>query len=206
MFTLQSAIFLGLTFHYHLQAVLAIASPALMVQDIKSLLSSGSEVILTSDPNYAVDFQARFETSAPPSYIIGVKPALISDVQKIVCISMRGFKNVSVTITNVAQVQYATLQNVSFLATGGGHGYSWSLDRLKQAIDIDMGNFHGVQIDSAANTVTLGGSVRIGEVTPQLQAAGKELRKSRLKSSVLINGETSTNTRSLRQPWGRAPT
>ena len=65
-----------------------------------------------------------------------------------------------------------------FLATGGGHGYTWSLGQLQNAIQIDLGNFQTVEIDTAANTMTVGGAVRIGNVTHDLLAVGKEFRKS----------------------------
>jgi hypothetical protein len=67
---------------------------------------------------------------------------------------------------------------VPFLATGGGHGYTWSLGQLQNAIEVDLGNFQTIEIDTAANTMTIGGAVRIANVTHDLHAVGKEFRKS----------------------------
>ena len=60
---------------------------------------------------------------------------------------------------------------MSFLATGGGHGYTWSLNRLQGGIDLDLGNFDTISIDGAADTMTIGGSARSDNVTRALQAA-----------------------------------
>lgn len=61
---------------------------AQIVSDFQSQLSSGSEVILTSDPTYAQNFTQRFEASNSPTYIVGVKPALVTDVQQVVSDSL----------------------------------------------------------------------------------------------------------------------
>ena len=66
-----------------------------------------------------------------------------------------------------------------FLATGGGHGYTWSLGRLKNGIHVDLSNFQTIEIDQAANTMTVGGAVQIGNVTHDLHAVGKEFSKLR---------------------------
>jgi hypothetical protein len=55
-----------------------------IVSDLRAQLSSGSEIVLTSDAAYASDFTARFDITAPPTYSVGVKPALAGDVQKVV--------------------------------------------------------------------------------------------------------------------------
>jgi len=67
---------------------------------------------------------------------------------------------------------------VPFLATGGGHGYTWTLGELENAIQLDLGHFQTIDIDADANTMTIGGAVRIGNVTEQLHAVGKEFRRS----------------------------
>lgn len=72
---------------------------------------------------------------------------------------------------------YAFRSNLSFLATGGGHGYSFSLGRLQGAIDIDLGFFDSINIDSAARTITIGGSVRSSDVASALQEVGMEMRE-----------------------------
>lgn len=74
-------------------------------------------------------------------------------------------------------MSYALHNNLSLLATGGGHGYSTSLGRLQGGIDVDLSMFNGVQIDAAARTVTVGASVRAGIVASALQKVGLEIRQ-----------------------------
>lgn len=74
-------------------------------------------------------------------------------------------------------MKYTVQNNISFLATGGGHGYSTSLGRLQGGIDIDLGFFNATRIDSVARTITVGGSVRASEVASALQEAGMEMRE-----------------------------
>lgn len=53
-------------------------------QDLQSQLSSGSEIVATSQATYDADFTPRYSISAPPSYVVGVRAALVDDVQKTV--------------------------------------------------------------------------------------------------------------------------
>lgn len=68
--------------------------------------------------------------------------------------------------------------NVSLLATGGGHGYSTSLSRMLAGINLDLGNFKSIEIDPAAGTMTIGGAVRASDVATALQSAGMEISMS----------------------------
>lgn len=82
-----------------------------------------------------------------------------------------------IDIDGYLQIQYAYQHNVSFLATGGGHGYSISLSQIQGGIEMDLSNFKEIQVDAQANKLTVGGAVRFRDVTGALQAAGKEIRK-----------------------------
>lgn len=73
-------------------------------------------------------------------------------------------------------MKYAVQNNLSMLATGGGHGYSTSLGRLQGGIDLDLGMFDSIQVDPAARTITIGGSVKSDKVASALQAVGMEIR------------------------------
>ncbi|TVY87011.1 FAD-linked oxidoreductase, partial [Lachnellula willkommii] len=126
-----------------------------IAQDLKASLSAGSHVFLPSDPAYANETTARWEITAPPTYVVAVKPDSIVDVQKV--------------------VNYASKNNVPFLATGGGHGYSNTLSALQNGLSLDMGNFSTIEINSTANTMKIGGSVRGTSVIAALQNAGKEM-------------------------------
>ncbi|KIM92951.1 hypothetical protein OIDMADRAFT_96286, partial [Oidiodendron maius Zn] len=135
--------------------IAAAFSPLQIVQDLQLRLSSESEVVLTSSAAYSQDFIPRFSSSGSPTYVVGVKPALVGDVQKV--------------------IQYASQYNVSFLATSGGHGYSWSLSSVQGAIDLDLSNFDNLEIDESANTITVGPAWHLSNITSTLQAIGKEL-------------------------------
>lgn len=140
------------------QHALAVTSQQIHI-DLAKTLSSGSEVVLTTDPSYATSFTQRWTvySKAEPSYDIAVKPATATDVQKI--------------------IQYATMNNVSFLATGGGHGYSTSLSGVKGALNIDLSKFRKVTVDAAANTMTVGAATIFADMLDPLYAAGKQMRK-----------------------------
>ncbi|KAJ6278828.1 hypothetical protein J3E71DRAFT_393846 [Bipolaris maydis] len=138
------------------QHALAVTSQQIHI-DLAKTLSSGSEVVLTTDPSYATSFTQRWTvySKAEPSYDIAMKPATTTDVQKI--------------------IQYATMNNVSFLATGGGHGYSTSLSGVKGALNIDLSKFRKVTVDAAANTMTVGAATIFADMLDPLYAAGKQM-------------------------------
>ncbi|GAB1312716.1 FAD-linked oxidoreductase azaL [Madurella fahalii] len=139
----------------YLHLARAVSDPQAIAGDLRALLSPQSQIVMTSDASYHTDFVQRFSISRPPSFDVAVKPVSAADVSQV--------------------VWYALRNNVSLLATGGGHGYTWTLNRLRGGIDIDLGNFDSIAIDAAANTMTIGGSARSDDVTRALYAAGKEL-------------------------------
>ena len=49
-----------------------------------------------------------------------------------------------------------------------------------------MGHFKSLSIDSAASTLTIGGSIRFGDVTGPLYDAGKEWRRLILSHLVML--------------------
>ncbi|KAI1867719.1 uncharacterized protein JN550_006860 [Neoarthrinium moseri] len=155
MISFRSAVVCGLVHLCSLHAALAgSVSTQQIIKDLKATLSPGSEVVLTSDPAFAQDFTARFSGTHAPQFVVAAKPKLVTDVQKL--------------------IKYASRQKVPFLATGGGHGYTWSLGQLQNAIQLDLGNFQTIEVDAAGNTMKVGGAVRIGNVTQELHALGKE--------------------------------
>jgi len=75
------------------------------------------------------------------------------------------------------QVKTCTQYKIPFLATGGGHGLSITLNKLRNGISIDLSNFKNITVDKAANTVTLGGANVFGDTFEPVWNAGKELGK-----------------------------
>ena len=76
------------------------------------------------------------------------------------------------------QVNLCVSNNIPFLATGGGHGYSTSFGELENGIQLDLGGFKTVEVDKEASTLTVGGAVTFQDVYEPLYAAGKEIRKA----------------------------
>ncbi|KAI4231750.1 MAG: hypothetical protein LQ349_005408 [Xanthoria aureola] len=118
-------------------------------------LSPGTEILLRTDPSFA-NRTRRYTSHDAPTYLAAVKPALVSDVQKI--------------------VRFASAVSIPFLATGGGHGFATTLGRLHNGLEIDLSAFKQISIDKAAGTMTVGGSVLIGDVIEPLYNAGKEIQ------------------------------
>jgi FAD/FMN-containing dehydrogenase len=127
--------------------------------DLSGQLSSGSEIILTSNGSYSTGFTQRWTVyvDAEPTYSVAAKPVTVEDVQAI--------------------VQYAARNNVSFMATGGGHGYSTTLSGVQDALDVDLSNFKGVSVDALANTMTIGGATIFADIYDPLYHAGKQIRE-----------------------------
>lgn len=83
-----------------------------IAEDLRSQLSTASEIISPSEASYATDFTPRYNIAASPTYIVAVKPALVTDVQITVrlctCQFVRlisGFGNSQETIGQICAVQ-----------------------------------------------------------------------------------------------------
>lgn len=74
------------------------------------------------------------------------------------------------TETEIFQVTFASPKNISFLATGGGHGFSTTFGELRNGLEIDLRNFKQISINKDASTMIVGGGVQIGEVIGPLFA------------------------------------
>ncbi|KAL9594846.1 MAG: hypothetical protein Q9179_005215 [Wetmoreana sp. 5 TL-2023] len=130
--------------------------------DLKALLlqpgrrwCAGTQVFFPGQPNYATLTTQRWTSYEAPSYLASIKPSCVEDVKKV--------------------VKLCADLNIPFLPTGGGHGYSTSFGQLKNGLELDLGGFKEINIDKAAKTVTVGGSVTFGEVYEPLYAAGFEI-------------------------------
>ncbi|RAO65272.1 uncharacterized protein BHQ10_001284 [Talaromyces amestolkiae] len=121
----------------------------------QSVLSPGAEIYYANDSNWAQDVTQRWSTWNAPSYMGAIKPVTERDVQNI--------------------VKVASAHNISFLATGGGHGVSQGFANIQNAIDIDLSNFKTVDLDIEKNQVTVGGGATYGQLYDPLYNAGKEI-------------------------------
>jgi FAD/FMN-containing dehydrogenase len=77
--------------------------------------------------------------------------------------------------TDQVQVKVAAQHNISYMATGGGHGLPISLGQLDDAISIDLSSFKTVKMNTKSKTVTVGGGALFSDVIPSVLNAGYEL-------------------------------
>lgn len=118
-------------------------------------LSSEAEIFYPSDADYNKSVTQRWNLYDAPTYFGAIKPATEADIQHIVKVSAR--------------------HNISFLATGRGHGSSSTLKAIN-GIEIDLSNFRTVDLDIDNNAVTVGGSTNFSQLFDPLYNAGKMLR------------------------------
>lgn len=115
-------------------------------------LSSRALIIPPTTPDFPSQLQQRWTDINAPSYTLGaIKPSDADDVQAI--------------------VKIASDHKLPFFVIGGGHGIS---DYSKfGGLAIDMGAFKSVSISD--DRLTIGGSVKIYEISKALYDAGREL-------------------------------
>lgn len=63
---------------------------------------------------------------------------------------------------------------------------------MQGGINLDLGNFQSIEIDAAANTMTVGGAARFKDITPKLQALGKEFRMLSLPGLLVLHSSSSS--------------
>jgi fumiquinazoline A oxidase len=67
---------------------------------------------------------------------------------------------------------------MSFLAQGGGHGYSPTLGVIQNALMISLHQFNKAVYNPADQTVTVGGAANFSTLSAVLYEAGRELSTS----------------------------
>jgi FAD/FMN-containing dehydrogenase len=75
-------------------------------------------------------------------------------------------------------VKIAAQRNISYLATGGGHGLPITLGQLDDGISIDLSNFKTVTVDTKSKTVAVGGGALFSDVITPVLNAGYEIGMS----------------------------
>lgn len=71
----------------------------------------------------------------------------------------------------------ATQNNISFLATGGRHGFNPTLGELQNGLAIDLGSFDALKVNATAGTLTVGPAIRIGDLLDPVYNSGYEIRE-----------------------------
>ncbi|KAL8963827.1 MAG: hypothetical protein Q9183_004924, partial [Haloplaca sp. 2 TL-2023] len=72
-------------------------------------------------------------------------------------------------------VQRANQNNLTFFATGGGHGAEPGFDTVNNAVNIDLSNFRQNELDITNNTLTVGPGIAFKDFQEDLYNAGKLL-------------------------------
>ena len=118
-------------------------------------LSPTTQVFYPTDKNYTSETIQRYTLHDAPTYVASVKPAAVEDVEKI--------------------VHACTTNQIPFLATGGGHGFTTTYGMLQQGLQIDLGRFDNVSVDKEASTLTIGSAVVFAQIFDPVFQAGKEI-------------------------------
>lgn len=127
-------------------------------------LSPGAEIFYPSAPGYSDQVTQRWNLYDAPTYFGAIKPATEADVQHIVKVSTRN--------------------NVTFLATGRGHGSTSTLQAVN-GIEIDLSSFRTIEVDAQNSKLTAGGSVNFSQLFDPLYDAHKMLRTSFISNALL---------------------
>ncbi|ROT38906.1 FAD-binding domain-containing protein [Sodiomyces alkalinus F11] len=108
----------------------------------------------------------RWTTFSAPTYRAAISPATEEDVAKI--------------------VKLATCRNIPFLATSGRHGYTTTLGDLQNGLAIDLSQLNSFELDTTAETLTVGPGVTVGEVFDPLFNAGFDIQTGSAPCPSLI--------------------
>ncbi|KAM0810175.1 putative FAD-binding PCMH-type domain-containing protein [Seiridium cardinale] len=137
-----------------------LASAACASNNVSALfaghLSPDAGIYYPSDADYAQEITQRHTLFDDPSYYAAIKPATVEDVQNI--------------------VKIANEHNISYLATGGAHGANIGFAKVRNAIDIDLGNFNFTTLDTDTNLLTVGAANSFSDFFDLLYNAGKEIQ------------------------------
>ncbi|KAJ8132697.1 hypothetical protein O1611_g930 [Lasiodiplodia mahajangana] len=98
----------------------------------------------------------RWTIYEPPTFNAAVSPATENDV--------------------VEAVKLARAYNLSFLATGGRHGYGTTLGNLHGGLSIDLSQMNSVKVDKRAGLLTVGPGVRFRNIVGPVEDAGFEIQ------------------------------
>ncbi|KAI1456525.1 FAD-binding domain-containing protein [Annulohypoxylon moriforme] len=128
--------------------------------DLKPLLtnetwSPNTTVSFPDSPEF-VNATERWTTFSAPTYSAAISPGTEQDL--------------------VTVIKLATSHKIPFLATGGRHGYTTTYARLHDGLAIDLSQFNSIKLDKAAETITVGPGVTVGQIFDPLYNAGFDLQ------------------------------
>lgn len=137
-------------------------------------LSSGASIHFPSQADFNTSTVQRYSVWEEPTFAVTIKPATDGDVQLIVS----GKQLHEAGCLLITQVRRANQNNWTFFATGGGHGAEPGFDTVDNAVNIDLSNFRQNDLDTTANTLTVGPGLSFFDFEEDLYNAGKLIRES----------------------------
>lgn len=147
-----------------------------IVAELGPLLSPGASIVLpTSNATLFSDLTRRYIEVMHPDFTAIVRVGAEADVPLIVrALPATRCFGWFVLTPGVYQIKYAGRKGRPIFATNRRHGWSISLNSVRNAILIDISTLTAIDIDAAANTATVGGGVSASDVLGTLRAAGKQ--------------------------------
>ncbi|KAF4125700.1 FAD/FMN-containing dehydrogenase [Geosmithia morbida] len=126
--------------------------------DIRSILtdpsrdwSAGTILSFPSSPAFA-NATERWSIFSPPTYEAAIRPGTESDIVQV--------------------IKLANNSGIPFLSRGSGHGYAESLGNFQGGISLDLSQWNSVEVDSAAQTLTVGPGAIYDDIFDPLYDAG----------------------------------
>lgn len=118
-------------------------------------------LVLPSDPSFA-NITERWTVFDAPTFSGAIRPATEKDLVDI--------------------VRLARKHKLPFLATGGRHGFTTTLDALDQGLEIDLSQLDSVEVDATQATLTIGAGVHVNQILDPIYNAGFEMREFSITS------------------------
>ncbi|KAI0430782.1 hypothetical protein F5Y09DRAFT_355762 [Xylaria sp. FL1042] len=112
------------------------------------------------------DATARWTIFSPPTYNAAIRPGSEADIARI--------------------IKLASLYELPFLTRGAGHGYSIALSDFQNGLALDLSQWKSIEINEAAETVTIGPGVTISEIFEPLHDAGFQIQSGTCGCPSLI--------------------
>ncbi|MCJ1386710.1 hypothetical protein MMC17_009836 [Xylographa soralifera] len=145
-------------------------------------LSPGAEIFYASYSNFTTDVTQRWNLHDAPTFYGAIRVATEGDIQHVIKVSVE--------------------HDIEFMGIGGGHGSISTLGRLKNGIEIDLGNFKSVNLDVENSTVTVGGAVVFSQLYEPLYNAGKMLPMGNARCVGLVGATLGATVGSFQGLFG----
>ncbi|KAI1125556.1 hypothetical protein F5Y10DRAFT_246815 [Nemania abortiva] len=129
-------------------------------------LWSANTSISFPDSSEFEDATARWTIFSPPTYHAAIRPGTEADISRI--------------------VKLASLYKFPFLTRGAGHGYSIALSDFQNGLALDLSQWKSFDIDTVAETLTIGPGITINDVFDPIYEAGFQIQSGTCGCPSLI--------------------